>query len=192
MGRESTFCTKIPSKIIILSRYRDNIYICLLNFPEEDKPLIKVVITHLLAKVYGINLKWEPSSPDSVTWGEATISFTNKGTSLTRKGEVYSLDNLTDSPEWDTWVDYSSPHARLVWRSHFPSVLHKCIRYALTLEDVRANLRSVMWGVGVKGYPSRWWLPTLRKFYRSTTLDRILPLDLLLMWVREGRAFSSR
>ena len=65
------------------------------NFPEEDKPLIKVVITHLLAKVYGINLKWEPSSPESVTWGEATICFTDKGTSLTRKGVVYSLDNLT-------------------------------------------------------------------------------------------------
>ena len=181
----------IPSKIILLSRYRHNIHICLLNFPEEDKPLIRLVITHLLARVYGINLKGEPSSLDLVTWGEASIPCMEKCTSLTRKGVVYSLENLMDSPEWDTWVDYSSPHTRLVWRSHFQSILHKCIWYALTSEDIRANLRSVMWGVGIKGYPSRWWLPTLRKFYRSTTLDRILPLDLLLLWVREGEAFSS-
>ena len=112
--------------------------------------------------------------------------------SLTRKGVVYSLENLVESPEWDTWVDYSSPHARLVGRSHFPCILQKCIWYAMTSEDIKANLRSVMWGVGIKGYPTRWWLPTLRKFHRSTTFDGILPLDLLLLWVQEGKAFYPR
>ena len=142
--------------------------------------------------MYGINLKWEPSSPQSVTWGGASISFTENGMSLTRKGVVYSLDDLGNSPEWDTWVDYSSPHARLVWRSQLPSILQKCVWYALTSQDIKANLPSVMWGVGIKGYPTRWWLPALRSFYRLTTLERILPLDLLLLWVEEGKVFHPR
>ena len=93
-----------------------------------------------LASVYVIDLKWEPSSLQGVAWGEASISFSNGCISLTQKGVVYSLDNLGDSPEWDAWMDYSSPHARLVWRSHLPSILQKCIWYALTSEDIKANL----------------------------------------------------
>ena len=74
----------IPTRIVLSSRYLDHIYIRLLNFPEEDEPFIKLVITYLLARVYGINLKWELSSPQGVTWGEATISFPNGGISLDR------------------------------------------------------------------------------------------------------------
>ena len=55
------------------------------------------------------------------------------------------------------------------------SILQKCVWYALTVDNIQANLGLAMWGVGIKGYPTRWWLLTLRRFYHSTTMEIILP-----------------
>ena len=41
----------------------------------------------------------------------------------------------------------------MVWRSQIPCLLQKSIWYALTPGDIRDNLRSPLWGIGVKGYP---------------------------------------
>ena len=65
-----------PSRIILLSRYRDDIHVCLLHFPDSEVPFIKELISHLTrcyTRCYGIKLKWEPS-PDHVVWGEAALS----------------------------------------------------------------------------------------------------------------------
>ena len=74
-----------------------------------------------------------------------------------------------------TWVDSSSPHARIVWRSHFPSFVQKYLWYALTPNHVLGNLRPVLWGVGAKGYPKSWWRGHLVEFFRMTCWHRIPP-----------------
>ena len=45
------------SRIVLLSRYRDNIYICLLHFPDSKVAFIKEIISLLLGATYGIKLK---------------------------------------------------------------------------------------------------------------------------------------
>ena len=149
------------------------------------------VISLLLGATCGIKLKWEPSS-NGVVWGEATLNTRATTMSLTRKGVVQDLGGPDVIPEWESWTDACSPHARLVWRSQFPSILQKCVWYALTIDDLVANFRSVLWGVGVKQYPGRWWLPTLRKSYHTAslwrgTLGRVFPLPQLIAWVKEGK-----
>ena len=84
------------------------------------------------------------------------------------------------SPEWDNVVDVASPHARMVRRSQFPSLLQKSIWYVLAPGDIKDNLRSLFWGIGVKGYPPKWWRGTLKKFHKSTWLRKIVSIPELL------------
>jgi len=170
--------------VVLLSRYRDNIYICILNAPTRLLPGLKVVLSQLLSATYGIKLKWDPHG-DSVVWGEGSLTFSEKGLSLTRKGISPSLGYT--NPEWHRWVDASSPHARLAWRSQFPSLLHKCVWYALSISDVLTNLRSLLWGVGQKGYPKSWWQGCLTRFFAKVKLQRVSTMGQLRDWVREGK-----
>ena len=176
--------------LVFLSRYRDNIYICFMNLEGPFLQWTKEAVSLLLDATYGIGLKWEPSSTN-VCWGEGsiTVPLDQKAFSLTRKGVAYGLSS--ESPEWDRWIDLSSPNARLVWRSHFPALLRKSLWYALTPRDICLNLRSILWGIGVKNYPRAWWLPPLKRFYNSNSLKRVLPLSQCLDWMREGRAHRS-
>ena len=105
---------------------------------------------------------------------------------LFRKSCTLSLNVPISQYEWGAWVDRRSPHCRLVWQSQFPGLLHKCVWYALTPEALQANLRSIMWGVGCKGYPRRWWMRVLRRFWHAYALHRIVPLRQMLMWCRQG------
>ena len=129
-----------------------NLYICLLHIPDSEVAFIKEIISLLLGATYGIKLKWEPS-PDNVVWGEGTLNTRPTTVSLTRKRVFPVLGEPDTIPEWDSWKDLCSPHTRLVWRSQFPSILQKCVWCALTTDDLITNLRSVMWGLGVKRYP---------------------------------------
>ena len=74
------------------------------------------------------------------------------------------------------WVDVTSPHARMVWRSQFPSLLQKSIWYALTPGDIRDNPRSLFWGweskdtpigVGWLGSRNFFTVPGWRKWFPS-------------------------
>ena len=96
------------------------------------------------------------------------------GSQLGRKGVTVVLAALSSQVEWVKWVDVSSPHARLVWRSEFPSLLIKCIWYALSYFSVQLNVRSVMLGSGAKGYPISWWQRLLFKFCKTYVLQRIV------------------
>ena len=71
--------------------------------------------------------------------------------------------------------------------SHFTALLHKSICYALSGHDIRLNLRSLMWGVGVKGYPFSWWTGTLRRFHRRFDVQRGVTIKQLLIWKVQGR-----
>ena len=168
---------------VFLSRYRDNIYISLLNVKGEIAHKVRIAVSALLHSIYGIKLKWEPHG-DVVTWGEGALSVQQDGLHLHRKGVVPALH--APEPEWLNWVDASSPHTRNVWASQFPSLLQKSIWYALTPQDIRDNLRSLCWGVGRKGYPSKWWSGTLGRFHRMY-LSRVVGLQQLQAWVIQGK-----
>ena len=175
-----------PVMVILMSRYRDNIYVLLINIDGELMPVVKTFVSSLLHYTYGIRLKWEPGSPNEVVWGEGRITSSGSMLSLTRKGVTLNLDDPLQF-EWLRWVDGFSPHARVVWRSHFPSLLLKCLWYALNHEDVIKNFKSLMWGVGYKHFPSKWVVPILRRFYDQHRLDRVVSLPILLGWIKEGK-----
>ena len=103
----------------------------------------------VLRCIYGIPLKWEPHGT-SVTWGEASLTSCGDGFSLTRKGIMrgLSLYDPAAPGEWTCWVHMFSPIARTVWRSQFPSIILKFTWYALSMNDLRLNVRSLIWGMG--------------------------------------------
>ena len=128
-------------------------------------------------------------APKDVIWGETCIRSEAFLVSLVRKGCALAM--YGDAPgEWESWVSASSPNARPVWNSHFVALLHKCLWYALSLHDTRLNLRSFMWGVGIKGYPTKWWFPTLQRIH-SRYFTSVLTLRQLISWRKEGCLFSS-
>ena len=88
--------------------------------------------------------------------------------------------------EWGTWVDRHSPHCRQVWRSQFHGLLHKCVWYALTHEALQANMRSIMWGVGCKGYPQQWWVRVLRRLCCAHALHNVIRLRQMFLWCWQG------
>ena len=55
-------------QLILLSRYRDNIYICILHARDKELTKLQNIIELLQHGTYGIKLKWEPDG-DSVIWG---------------------------------------------------------------------------------------------------------------------------
>ena len=126
-----------PFPLVIISRYRDNIYICLANVPPSVSGAIAHAISILLHSIYGIRLKWEPHG-DCYIWGEGSIGVQGGELSLIRKGACLDDPPLEDQ-EWEKWVDTSSPHAPMVWKIHFPSLLIKCVWYASNTECLKAN-----------------------------------------------------
>ena len=162
--------------MILLSRFGDNVYIICLHIPSALLPVVTEGTTQLLQLVYGLRLKWEKHG-DLVTWGEGKLGVAPDGhMPLYRKSCTLSLSVPISQSEWGTWVDRHSPHCRLVWRSQFPGLLHKCVSYALTHEGPQANMRSIMWGVGCKGYPQQWWARVLRRFWDVHVLHGVISL----------------
>ena len=51
-------------------------------------------------------------------------------------------------PEWLHGVHSKSPHACKVWKSQFPSLVHKSMWYAFHRSDLLHNIRSLMHGIG--------------------------------------------
>ena len=135
----------------------------------------------LLHTTYGITLKWEPHG-DRCVWGEGSIGVRGADLSLVRKGTI--MDDLRlEKREWEKWVDTSSPHAPMVWKSHFLSLLVKCVCKCVSVsasvsasdkECHCANLRSVMWVVGAKGYLATWWRGALWSFHVKARLKRVV------------------
>ena len=177
--------------MVLFGRYRDNIYLSYMNIASEHEPMVDKAISVLLGTLYGINLKWEPHT-NMVTWGEGRLGILPSGeVLLLRKGCTLSLQAPPMDMEWSRWTDSCSPHAAMVWRSHFPALLGKCLWYSLSHSALVANVRSLLWGVGYRRYPGGWWKGRLRRFLTRYRLATALPWGLLMQWVREGRAQAA-
>ena len=136
--------------------------------------------------MFGTPLKWEPQeSPTLASWCEATIELKEGGPSVTRKGVTKQLSE--EGGEWDKWVSKSSLNAKLTLRSTLPNMAQKSIWYAVSLTDLRDNLRSIFWGLGHHDYPTSWWKSSMNRFMKKYDLFKIIPYMTCVSWVREGR-----
>ena len=133
--------------------------------------------------MYRVKLKWEPEGK-SVVWGIATVTV-GRRLGLLRKGVVLAITDA--NPEWSRWLDLGSTNCKQTWRSMFPSLLINSIWFSSTSNEIVVNLWSLMWGVGVKGYPSEWWRGRLLRFFKEQDLRRILTLKQMFLWVAEGK-----
>ena len=137
----------------------------------------------MLTVLYGIKLKWEAEGAEAV-WGISTVTF-GLSFGLRRKGAVIDLDS--EVPEWDRWLGVGSTNSKQTCRSMFPTLLINSVWFSTTGEELRSNLRSLMWGIGVKGYLEPWWRGQLLQFFKDNQLDRIVTIKDLFAWVREGK-----
>ena len=79
------------------------------------------------------------------------------------------------------YVDWYSTTARAVLQSLVPALVGKCVYYALSQEDVAANVRGVMRELLRKGYPESWWVPKLRYGLRRRGVpDKLVREELTL------------
>ena len=170
--------------------------------PRAQAPIL-FVIEKITEVLYSIPLKWEPHG-QITTWGEGSMILhvqppemqhgANLKFGLQRKGVVQKLSEVMSghvTAEWEQWVDTHSPNARNVLRSLFPALLYKSLLYALTRNDVVVNLRSLLWGCGVRRYPDHWWRPILYRFFHRFRLHRIVGFKRLIGWFHEGKRVPS-
>ena len=55
-----------------------------------------------------------------------------------------------------------------------------------------ANVRSVVWGLGITGYGHQWWRPQLDRFVKQYALWARLPEALIKRWYKESREHTGR
>ena len=158
-------CPRIP-----LSRCRDNIYIALNKIPPVLQHDARTAVRALLKAIYNIDLEWEMHS-NITTWGEGQVVCTKDRLQPTRKGTALGPNEIPE--ECSRWVDVASTNSRLVWRSFFPSLLQKCLWYAMTGDNIWSNVTSVLVSLVHKHYPVGWWRPTLLRWFEKYHLDRI-------------------
>ena len=72
-------------QVVLLSRYRDNLYICIMNAKTHQLPALKRLMSLLLHQIYGIKVKWESHTED-VVWGEGVLRSEGNHLTLHRKG----------------------------------------------------------------------------------------------------------
>ena len=79
--------TAPPTPIVMMSRYKDNIYLAFIHVPDDLIVSVKRALVVRLKRIYPIPMKWEPHG-DAAVWGDATLtpSMMDNGFSLTRKG----------------------------------------------------------------------------------------------------------
>ena len=120
----------LSQPVVIMSRYRDNIYVALVGISPCFAAPLTFIIEQMTSIIYGIPLKWEPHG-DVTTRGEAAVTLAHRSNAyvhdfaLHRKGVVHDLD-----AEWVPWVDAHSPNERTVlksvWSSGFLQISALC------------------------------------------------------------------
>ena len=69
----------------------------------------------------------------------------------------------------------------------FPSLLINIMWFSTSKLELKANLRSLMWSIGVKGYPLVWWQGQLLRFHRNNDLRQVFDIKELFAWLKQGR-----
>ena len=172
---------------VLFGRYRDNIYLICANMSSRLLDHVKYVISVMLRVVYGIPLKWEPHGA-SVVWGEAVVTpVANPPTMiLRRKGVCVDLHCSADA-EGHKWIHPQAPHARLVWRLLVSALMFKSMWYSWSRNDLICNVRSIVWGLTIRGYPTQWWKGGFFRVCHSFALDCFFTETDVLVWIEEAK-----
>ena len=138
-------------------------------------------------------MKWEPRENPTV-WCDCQLEWIDGRLHLNRKGVVRDLQSrdLKAPCEWDRWIPACAANAKAVMRAVFPSITLRCLWYALNIEDVITNFRSMFWGIGFVGYTACLWKPAMRRFISDHALAQYIPIQLCESWVRAGRLSGHR
>ena len=170
----------------LLARFRDNIYIFLMNIPDEWRADVLTCVMALLKTIYNVPLKWEVHGP-TVEWCECAIPPTGR-LRLLRKGVVLDLTSEDLGwREWDRWLPATAPNAGKVIKGQMPALMQKSLWYALSWQDVHDNLRSLFWGLGFHAYAVAWWMAPTNRFLNANGLRGRFPEALVDQWYKQGR-----
>ena len=174
---------------MLLSRYRDNIYLICANMGARMLDQCKFVVSVILRIVYGIPLKWEAHGNDIVR-GEAVITHVSNSSvlRLRRKGVCLDLRDTVNA-EWHKWVHPRAPNARVVWKSLVGALICKSMLYVWSRDDLVSNVRSVIWGSTIRGYPPGWWKGRLFRVCQRSALDAFFTKRDVLVWIEEAKRY---
>ena len=149
------------------------------------------VLSAFLQAMYIIPLKWEPHNTVAQLCETELAPQTEEF--MRRKGVVNELSwPLRHDFEWQRWLPVTSPNAKDVLTSFLPSLLNKCLLYALNPLGLKLNVRSLTWGLGWHNYPRQWWENAVKGFVEDLHLYDIFPLRDIDTWEREGKEFTSK
>ena len=107
---------------------------------------------------------------------------------LRRKGVCLDLRDTVNA-EWHKWVHPKAPNARVVWRSLVSALICKSMWYAWSRDDLVCNVRSIIWGLTIRGYPSRWWKGRVFRACQRFALDAFFTKTDILVWIEEAKRF---
>ena len=111
---------QVHTPALMLSRFKDNCRIFLISIPPSLHQPCRAFCFAFLSALYKMPLKWE-HHPPLAPWGTATVSISNAGPSLMRKGTTLSAN--APQAEWPTWPPVYAPNARTTLRSHLPALM---------------------------------------------------------------------
>ena len=141
-------------------------------------------------------MKWEPAG-HVVDWCEGSLCTNSSGgePKLLMNGVSYQsafvMKPTPDLKLWDRWVDRESPNARFGLRSTIPNLVGKAAWYSSCADTRMNNVRSIVRGMGYKGYPWRWWWPSFSSKVNALGLKSFFPLLLCSRWFVEGKSMTN-
>ena len=182
--------TPTPVPCVLLARFQDNVPMAAIHVPDAIKPRLFRTLECFLKSMYQIGLKWENHGEIAQLCECELVPTTD--VFLRRKGIVSSLQEpLRPDFEWQRWLPVSSPNAKQVLTSTFPSLLHKSLLYCCNIEGFRANVRSLVWGAGWHRYPPDWWKNSVKGFLQELALVDSIPFTDIDRWFNERKEFEQ-
>ena len=185
--------TPAPIPCVLLARVKDNVPMAFIHVPAGMSEILKWVMSSFLHTLYHIGLKWEPHDKVAQL---CECEFDNSlPLFMQRKGIVLSLQSaLRPDFEWQRWLPVTSPNAREVLRSTFPSLLHKSLWYCCTTQGLIANVRSLIWGAGwhrYPHYPADRWKKSVKGFLCDLALTSTISFADIDRWFIEIKEFKT-
>ena len=69
------------------------------------------------------------------------------------------------------------------------ALICKLMWYAWSRDDLVCNVRSIIWGLTIRGYPSRWWKGRVFRACQRFALDAFFTKTDILVWIEEAKRF---
>ena len=80
-----------------------------------------------------------------------------------------------------------APNAQQMMQGQTPAIIQKSLWLVLSWKDAHANLRSVVWRLGITRYGRQWWRPQTDRFLTQHALRARFPEVLIDGWYHQGK-----